>query len=412
MVEYKGLDGLPEEIDPYFGIAKLDEQLKGIPSKKIVLISASPSVGNEVFGYQIISKNVNSNVKTVVFLNRTSPQSYLTEMKEYDLPSNNNLVIIDAYSGITGIKSDETDHVRVIDNPYDKEEVKSKIVSELKKGYGLLVIDSLSLLIDFFDFDYVNSLVAAIKKSIEENDSAAVFLFTDWGYEKESLQKLSSNSNSTIEIKGIEKRVIFGQYFAVLNCDWLESKQGFSAVLFKAMKPGGIKVYFPKILVTGPTDAGKSSFIHSASKNAVSVDKLGGKIALDHGNVDFEGYRADLFGTPGQERFDPLLKMLGGEAIGVFLVVDSTKPEQFPRAIEMLRKTETYGLPVVVVANKSDLEGALGKEEIREKLHLDSNITLIQTFAQDLSKVDPNEPTKLKEAGIHEALSALFKQLT
>ena len=414
MAEFKGLDGVSDkDFDPYFGIAKLDEQLKGIPSKKIVLISASPSVGNEVFGYQIIHKNITSGVKVLVFLNRTSPQSYLTDMKEYDFPANDNLFIIDAYSGITGIKSDETDHIKVISNPYDKEEVKTKVIKEIGNGYGLFVIDSFSLLADFFDFSFAASFMNDIKQEIINKDSAAVLLFTDWGYEKQNVDKLLSNVNSTIEVKGIEKRVIFGQYFAVLKCDWVEEKQQtFSSVLFKAIKPGGIKVYFPKILVTGPTDAGKSSFIHSASKNAVSVDKLGGTIALDHGTVDFQGYRADLFGTPGQERFDPLLKMLGGEAIGVFLVVDSTKPEQFPRAVEMLRKTETYGLPVVVIANKADLNGALKKEEIREKLHLDSAITLVQTVAEDLSKVDPNEPTKLKEAGINEALSALFKQLT
>jgi hypothetical protein len=39
-------------------------------------------------------------------------------------------------------------------------------------------------------------------------------------------------------------------------------------------------------------------------------------------------------------------------------------------------------------------------------------MALIQTFAEDLSKVDPNEPTKLKDEGVHEALSVLFKQLT
>ena len=78
----------------------------------------------------------------------------------------------------------------------------------------------------------------------------------------------------------------------------------------------------------------------------------------------------------------------------------------------MLRRTETYGLPVVVVANKADLPGALKKDEIKEKLHLDENITLVQTFAEDLSTIDPNEPTKLKKEGIEAALSALFKQLT
>jgi hypothetical protein len=397
--------------DPLFGIDKLDKDLNGIPEKKIVLFSASPSVGNEVFGYQVIYNNIKAGKKVLLMLNRTSPESYLSEMKDYDFLPQSGLDIIDSYSSITGINSSSGKSVTTIDNPYNKEEVSRKLLAELDKGYDLLVLDSFSLLIDFFDFDYGLSLLSEIKKKQEANGTSSVILFTDWNYEQKDINSLMSAVNSTVEIRGVEKRVIFGQYFAVIKCDWVQNKT-FSSVLFKAVKPGGIKIYFPKILVTGPTDAGKSSFIHSASKDAVSVDKLGGTIALDHGNLDFKGYKADLFGTPGQERFDPLLKLLGGEAIGVFLVVDSTKPEQFPRAIEMLRKTEAYGLPIVVIANKADLKGALKLDEIREKLHLDNEIGLVQTFAEDLSKVDPNQPTKLKKEGIDEALSLLFKQLT
>ena len=397
--------------DPLFGIEKLDKDLNGIPEKKIVLFSASPSVGNEVFGYQVIYNNIKAGKKVLLMLNRTSPESYLSEMKDYDFLPQSGLDIIDSYSSITGINSSSGKSVTTIDNPYNKEEVSRKLLAELDKGYDLLVLDSFSLLIDFFDFDYGLSLLSEIKKKQEANGTSSVILFTDWNYEQKDINSLMSAVNSTVEIRGVEKRVIFGQYFAVIKCDWVQNKT-FSSVLFKAVKPGGIKIYFPIILVTGPTDAGKSSFIHSASKDAVSVDKLGGTIALDHGNLDFKGYKADLFGTPGQERFDPLLKLLGGEAIGVFLVVDSTKPEQFPRAIEMLRKTEAYGLPIVVIANKADLKGALKLDEIREKLHLDNEIGLVQTFAEDLSKVDPNQPTKLKKEGIDEALSLLFKQLT
>ncbi|EFD92586.1 MAG: hypothetical protein BJBARM5_1112, partial [Candidatus Parvarchaeum acidophilus ARMAN-5] len=189
MVNYKGLDGIDKSYDPYFGVAKLDEELKGIPSKKLVLIAASPSVGNEVFGYQIINKNINSDVKTLVFLNRTSPQSYMEDMKEYDLPSSDKMFIMDAYSDITGIKANETDHIFAISNPYDKNELKTKLLSELDKGYGLLVMDSLSLLIDFFDFEFVDSLVSDIKDAVQKNNSAAVFLFTNWGYDKEGSMK-------------------------------------------------------------------------------------------------------------------------------------------------------------------------------------------------------------------------------
>lgn len=399
------------EKDPIFGIGKLDDDLAGIPNKKIVLLSASPSVGNEVFGYQIIYNNLLHKNKVLLYLNRTSPQSYLTEMKDYDFRADSNLVIIDSYSNITGIQSKETENNKIVSNPSDKEEIRKKISEELDKGYDLVVIDSISLMIDSFDFGYTMSIIDLVKSKLENKQGSAVLLFTDWDYEPKDVANIVSKSNAEVEIRGIEKRVIFGQYFAVIKCDWAAGKK-FSSVLFKAVKPGGIKIYFPKILITGPTDAGKTSFIHSASKDAVSVDRLGGTIALDHGNLDFEGYKADLFGTPGQERFDPLLKLLGGEAIGVFLIIDSTRPDQFPRAIEMLRKTESYGLPIVVVANKANLPGALPTEEIREKLHLGRDAPLVQTVAEDLANIDPNEPTKLKKEGIEQALRSLFKQLT
>ncbi len=397
--------------DPIFGIGKLDDDLDGIPFNKMVLLSASPAVGNEVFGYQIIYNNAIHKNKVLLYLNRTSPQAYLTEMKDYDFKLDSNLVIIDSYSNLTGIKSEETATNKVISNPADKEEIKRRLSEELENGYDLVVFDSLSLLIDSFDFDFAISIVDLVEQKLKNKNSSAVLLFTDWEYGENDINKLAERANAQIEIKGIEKRVIFGQYFAVIKCDWVKEKQ-FSSVLFKAVKPGGIKIYFPKILITGPTDAGKTSFIHSASKDAVSVDRLGGTIALDHGNLDFEGYKADLFGTPGQERFDPLLKLLGGEAIGVILIIDSTKPDQFPRAIEMLRKTETYGLPIVVVANKANLPNALSLDEIREKLHLGKDAPLFQTVAEDLSRIDQNEPTKLKKEGINQALSALFKELT
>ncbi len=397
--------------DPFFGVGKLDGDLDGFPPQKTVVINASPDVGNEVFGYQISHANLSNDKKVLLFLNRMSPAAYLAEMKEYNLPANDNLKIIDAYSNITGIKSQPTKNIVAVDNPYNKEEISKKLSAELDAGYDLVIFDSLSLFSDIFDIDFMFSIIDLVNSKIKDSKLSSVMLFTDWGYGEDVVSRLYKSANATIEVKGIEKRVIFGQYFAVVKCDWIEKSMPRTA-LFKAVKPGGIKIYIPKILVTGPTDAGKSSFIHSASKTAVSVDKLGGTIALDHGHIDFDGYSADLFGTPGQERFDPLLELLGGEAIGVLLVVDSTKPDQFPRALEMLRKTETFGLPIVVVANKADLNGALETDDIRKRLHLEDSVPVIKTVAEDPSSIDPNQPTKLKSEGVDSALRSLFSQLT
>lgn len=392
--------------DNVFGIAKLDGDLNGVPEGKIVIFSASPSVGNEVFGYQMIYSNIIKNKKVLLLLNRASPFAYINDMKDYDFTTNNNLTILDAYSNITLITPEKADNIKVIQNPSNKDELMKVLAAEISNGYDILVVDSLSLFVDMFDFDYVKSLVDTIASKANKKLSSAL-MFTEWNYEQKDLDSVYLKADATIQIHGIEKRVIFGQYFAVIKCDWVKNKS-FSSALFKVLRPGGIKLYIPKILVTGPTNAGKSSFIHSSCKNAVSVDRLGGTIALDHGTLDFEGYIADMFGTPGQERFDPLLKMLGGEAIGVILIVDATDESGFPRAIEMLRKTETYGLPIVIVANKYDLKGALKLDEIKEKLHLGESVPIVPTVAEDLSKIDPNEPTKLKDDGINQALGILF----
>jgi uncharacterized protein len=92
-------------------------------------------------------------------------------------------------------------------------------------------------------------------------------------------------------VGGIAERVIFGQYFGVLKTDWADHKA--QSMLFRVLRPGGIKIYIPKILVTGPFDAGKSTFVHSLSTRAISVDRLGTTIALDHGHIDHKGFSAD-----------------------------------------------------------------------------------------------------------------------
>ena len=173
-------------------------------------------------------------------------------------------------------------------------------------------------------------------------------------------------------------------------------------------------------MVTGPYNAGKSSFVHSASIRPVSVERFGldGKkttVALDHGNVDYEGFSADLFGTPGQERFDPLLELLGGESIGVIVLLDSTAPETFPRAFEMLEKTRTKGLPAVIVANKANLHGALKPEQIRKKMKLSKDIPIIPVIAESIKAIRKGKNKKnicmLKKDDVNKVLDALFKEI-
>jgi uncharacterized protein len=176
--------------------------------------------------------------------------------------------------------------------------------------------------------------------------------------------------------------VTTGQYFVVERAQGAPVREP-RPRLFKALKPGGVHVYVPKIVVTGPYNAGKSSFIHAISDTAVSADHLGTTVALDHGRITLEGLTADIFGTPGQARFDPILRIVGGQAVGVIVVVDSTKPDSLDRARDMLQQMWRQGLPAIIAANKQDLPGALTPAEVARLMDPPQGIKVVGCQGQD-----------------------------
>ena len=207
--------------------------------------------------------------------------------------------------------------------------------------------------------------------------------------------------DGVVSLTSIEERVIIGQGFMVTSASWTHPQN--NMVLFFVLQPGGVKIYIPKILVTGPYNAGKSSFVKSISKESVSVDRMALEkfpttIAMDIGHVDHDGFVADIFGTPGQERFDLMLDVLAKEAVGAFILVDSSAPQTFGRAKEMINKTQAEAIPKIIVANKQDLPGALSPEKIREAMKLDKNIPIIPTIVSENN-------------GVEEALDTLLKML-
>ncbi len=126
-----------------------------------------------------------------------------------------------------------------------------------------------------------------------------------------------------------------------------------------------------KVTVLGPYNSGKSTFIRYLSKNAMSIDKFGTTVAMDHGRINLFGIDVFLFGTPGLERFDVIRRILSRGSDGVILVVDSLNPASVLEAQEILDATEEYipiTTPIVLCVNKQDVEGAYGVESIAKHL--------------------------------------------
>ncbi len=382
------------------GIPKLDEFLNGgIPKGKSLVYYIQPGVEGEVFGVQTVYNALKNGGNCVLVVSSTIPDILKSQFKEFgwDIrPFVSRLFCVDAYNPLIGAPSNEK---YVVPNP-DNIEAFNKIIIGLIKELppSTIVFGSLSTIMDLCGEKETIEAVREWNKMAMLYDHIMVYNFTAWPYSEETLKLIKGELfNAVISIGGIAERVIFGQYFGILKSDW--AKEIKKSMLFRVLRPGGIKLYIPKILVTGPFDSGKSTFVHALSTRAISVDRLGTTIAMDHGHVDYKGFSADIFGTPGQERFDPIIKLLSGESMGVFLIVDSTNPTDFIRAKHMLEITKSYGLPYVVIANKQDLPGALTPEEIRAQFNLLADVPIVPAVAKD-------------RKGVFEAFEVLIDKIT
>jgi small GTP-binding protein len=382
------------------GIPRLDEILGGgIPKGKSLVYYSQPGVEGEVFGMQTVYNTLKSGGNCVFVVSSTIPEIMKGLFKEYgwDIDEyKDRLCLVDAYNPLIGAPSDEK---YIVTNP-DSIECFNKIIIDLIKELppSTIVFGSLSTIMDLCGEKETIEAVRNWNKMAMVYDHVIVYNFTVWPYSNEILDIIKKDLfNAVISIGSIAERVIFGQYFGILKSDW--AKETKASMLFRVLRPGGVKLFIPKILVTGPFDAGKSTFVHELSTRAISVDRLGTTIALDHGHVDYKGFSADIFGTPGQERFDPIIKLLSGESMGVFLVVDSTNPDDFVRAKYMLEITKSYGLPYVVVANKQDMPGALTPEEVRERINLPDDVPIIPAIAKD-------------KVGVFEAFEVMINKIT
>jgi len=362
-------------------IPKLDDLLGGgVKEGASIMFSASPGVDYEAFGYQMLNGRLDEGTSGFIFTNVEEPESIIYEFRSYgwDIEShieNGNLFFVDGSSPFLGMPSDQ----RYTVNDYSEiKDVVLNAIDDIPGGVG--IINNLSVIIDYLGNGDTLEIVEAWNRKASELDVNLVYLFTEWDYEHELIDKLRESMDCVVNLRTIEERVIIGQGFMVANSAWSEPPS--TMVLFFVVQPGGVKVYVPKILVTGPYNSGKSSFVRAIATKSVSVDRKAisafpTTIAMDIGHLEYKGFMADIFGTPGQERFDMILDVLSREAVGAFILIDSTAPESFARAKEMIRKTRAEAIPKVVVANKQDLPGALSPEEIRAKMKLGEDVPIV-----------------------------------
>jgi len=342
------------------GIPKLDEVLDGgIKYDSTVLILADPLVDVATFAQQMLSHRLGEGDNCIYLSTNKLPKDIESNMYKHGF-NRDGLIFIDCLSYTLNKKSDAKyvlEH-SITEGRITWDEVRKLWENVLlsEGGRKFAVWDCLQTFMGFSN--EIPDFIKKCKALNEDTKTTSVFILTNWGYDKNEIERIKNAFDVVIETATVAKKLLLLNYYKV------DDKP---AIPFQITLTG-VTLYVPKILITGPYNAGKSTLVKQLSETAVSVDRLGTTIALDHGYVEKKGFACNLFGTPGQERFDWIMEVLSKDVWGVILIVDSTQPETFPRALEMLEKVKAEHIPFVVFANKQDVEGALPPEEVKKRL--------------------------------------------
>jgi signal recognition particle receptor subunit beta len=155
-----------------------------------------------------------------------------------------------------------------------------------------------------------------------------------------------------------------------------------------------------KVVVTGPFDAGKTTFIKAVSEITVlsterQVSDASGEgdgettVAMDFGRITVsDDVVLYLFGTPGQSRFSFMWETLSEGMLGFVLLVDAMEDSTFADAKEMISFfTEMSDVPFVVAANKISAEEVERLRVIRDEIGLAEDVPLLPVDARDKESV-------------------------
>lgn len=155
-----------------------------------------------------------------------------------------------------------------------------------------------------------------------------------------------------------------------------------------------------KVVVTGPFNAGKTTFIKAVSEITVlsterQVSAASGEgsgettVAMDFGRITIsDDVVLYLFGTPGQERFSFMWETLSEGMLGFVLLVDAEDKDSYEDAKSMIAFFRNMSdVPFVVAANKVPPTDMKTLRAVRASIDLDDEIPLLPVDSRDKESV-------------------------
>lgn len=347
-------------------LERLNEALDGgVEEGSNVLILADLAVDKSKFASALVNYRLDEDDNLVYFVNNRMPQ-YINERIDSER-ADGETAVIDGFSSTLNKESEERFKIdkdlKADRSEYlqESKETTKEALEELEDWGTTYVMDSLDTFAG--QWEEVEDFVDEIGPVAEDTLAVNYYFLPNLGFEEDDdIERLKEIFDYVIHLKGLERSGIVLKYIDIRKPD-IETKVPFD------ITPEGLVMYVPKMLVTGPYDAGKSTTVQNMSEEAVSVDRLGTTVSLDHGQVERNGLKAELFGTPGQKRFDWALDFLGRSIFGCFIVVDSRDPN-YERVRKLKEDLEAEELPFIILANFQNKDDALSPDEIQDELSI------------------------------------------
>jgi small GTP-binding protein len=155
-----------------------------------------------------------------------------------------------------------------------------------------------------------------------------------------------------------------------------------------------------KVVVTGPFNAGKTTFIKAVSEITVlsterQITDVSGEgqgettVAMDFGRITIsDDVVLYLFGTPGQQRFSFMWETLSEGMLGFVVLVDALADVSITEAVSMIEFfTGMSDVPFVVAANKVAADDTETLTSLRSRLSLAEDVPLLAVDARDRESV-------------------------
>lgn len=359
------------------GIPVLDDRLQGgFPRPSTLLLFSDKPTEKRLFGENFAVQGSKAGEKCLYVDFFRAPQLARGELKRFGPVDPANLVLVDATSTQLLLPSQERYRIEDITSLSNIRE--AIIAATEAESPSRIVVDSMEFLMDRFPKEDVLGLWRELIDAARRTGAVICFLFINWTLMERDLEEIRSMSDFVVEFQSSLRGGIIRNSMRISEMASDGIRTNWIPYTFKDLV--GLTVYFPRILVTGPFNAGKSTVVKALSDRSVSIDRMGTTVAFDYGNVNITGIEAEIFGTPGQERFEFIFKIFAREVSGVLLVVDATQPVEFARARQMLDLVGPR-VPYVILANKSDLPEALAPAVIASRMNLADDVPIIRTVA-------------------------------